>query len=127
MISPTKMKRLMFLETMVHYMTAFIVILKGIDKVTIPGKAVYGIIFLAIGVLILLGTIFHHRAGKYLKHLKPMVFILEAIVIGLVGYLFLKEGKNYLQYLCFFAALMFVVATIVYLVKNKNSQQVSPH
>lgn len=115
-------KRAALMETIAHYLTAFVVLLKGFDKVQVDGKGTYGIILIVIGVLIVLGTVFHHRAEKYLKHFKPMVFILEAIVMAIVGYLYMKDGKQFIQYVCFATSVVFVVATIIYFSKvNQTS------
>jgi hypothetical protein len=116
----SKSKRGAFLESMAHYLTAFVILLKGLDKVEIDGKAGYGIIFIVISILIVAGTIFHHRAEKYFKHFKPVVFVLEAVVMAIVGYLYLKDGKQFIQYMCFFASFMCVIATIIYFSKMKR-------
>jgi hypothetical protein len=98
------------------------VLLKGFDKVTVPGKTPYAIVLIVIGMMILLGTIFHHRFEKILKHLKGIIPLLEAITMGIVGYLYLKDGKQGLQYVCFAASVMFIIAAIVYFSKSRKRQ-----
>lgn len=120
MTTEKKHKRLAFLENMTHYLTALVIILKGLDKIETPGKLWVSIVFLTLGVLIVLGTIFHHKAEKLLKHFKAYVFAFEAIVMAIVGYLYMKDGKQMIQYVCFAAALMFLVALIVYINKRKR-------
>jgi predicted MFS family arabinose efflux permease len=119
MNTETKARRVMFLENMTHYLTAFVIIMKGLDKVAVPGKTWLGVVLLVFGVFIILGTIFHHKAHQMLKHFKALVFAIEAIVMGIVGYLYVKDEKQFIQYVCFGAAIMFVVALIVYLSKAK--------
>lgn len=114
-------RRVQRFESIAHYLAAFVIIMKGLDKIETPGKLGYAIIFLLIGALIILGTIFHHKAEKVLHHFKAYVFIFESIVMSIVGYLYMKEGKQYIQYVCFAAAIMFLVATFIYIKKAKAS------
>jgi predicted MFS family arabinose efflux permease len=122
MITQTKARRVRLLENVVHYLTAFTIILKGLDKIGAPGKAGYGIVLVLIGALIVLGTIFHHKLERWLKHFKAITYALEAVVMSIVGYLYLKEGKQLIQYVCFFAAVMFIVALCVYIRKFRRAQ-----
>jgi predicted MFS family arabinose efflux permease len=119
MNNETKARRVMFLENMTHYLTAFVIIIKGLDKVAVPGKTWIGVLLLVFGVFIILGTIFHHKLHQALKHFKALVFAIEAVVMSIVGYLYVKDGKQFIQYVCFGAAIMFAVALIVYLSKAK--------
>ena len=113
-------KKLAILEKITHYLTAFVIILKGADKVSDPEKTGFGIALLLIGSFIVLGTIFHHKAEKALKHFKAYVFALEAVVMSIVGYLYMAEGKQFIQYVCFLASIIFLVALIIYIRKRKN-------
>jgi FtsH-binding integral membrane protein len=114
-------RRVALLETITHYLTAFVVLLKGIDKVGVPGKFPYAMLLLVIGLIILFGTIFHHKLVKTLKHFKGIIFLLEAVTMSIVGYLYLKDGKESIQYVCFGAAAMFVIASIVYFTKKRHA------
>ena len=111
-------KKSAILESITHYLTAIVVILKGIDKIDTPGKIWAGIVFLFIGILIVAGTLFHHKAEKLLKHFKAYVFALEALVMSIVGVLYMKEGKQFIQYACFATVLGFIIALVVYIRKN---------
>jgi hypothetical protein len=117
----------MLLENMTHYLTAMVVILKGLDKLGMPGKTWVSVIFLLMGTMIIAGTIFHHKAEKLLKHFKAYVFVFEAIVMGIVGYLYMKDGKQFIQYVCFAASIMFVVALVVYIKKSKGMRGAQLH
>jgi FtsH-binding integral membrane protein len=98
-----------------------VVILKGADKIVIPEKFWFALFLLVVGTVILLATIFHHKAQKQLRHLTGIVSILEAMVMSVVGYLYLSDGKVYLPYVCFGAALMFLIAAVIYFTKHKNT------
>lgn len=120
-MSTGSQRRVTILGTMTHYLTAFVVLLKGIDKLTVPGKAGYAIILIIIGLVIVLGTIFHNRFEKILKHFNGIIAMLEAITMTIVGYLYLKDGKEFVQYACFFAAAMFLIASIIHFTKSKSA------
>lgn len=105
---------------MAHYLTAFVVLMKGVDKID-QGKPAFGFVFVLIGLIILFGTIFHHRFEKQLRHFKAWVFALEAVSISIVGYLYMKDGKQFIQYVCFASAIIFVVAIVVYFKKAKGT------
>lgn len=114
-------KRVAVLGTITHYLTAFVVLLKGFDKLTVPGKTGFAVVLIVIGLLILFGTIFHHRFKKALKHFAGIIALLEAITMAIVGYLYLKDGKDLIQYVCFFAAIMFLIAAIIHFTKSKGA------
>ena len=109
-MNPTQSKKAQRLENLAHYLAAFVIFMKGIDKVGVDGKTGLGIFFMVLAVLLLLGTIFHHRAVKTLKHFKAFVLITEIIVISIVGVLYMNEGKQYIQYVCFATAILFLVS-----------------
>ena len=112
-------KRVAILGTIAHYLTAFVVLLKGFDKVAVPGKVGFAVVLIVIGLIILFGTIFHHRFEKALKHFAGVIALLEAITMGIVGYLYMKDGKELIQYVCFFAAGMFLIASVIHFTNPK--------
>lgn len=112
-------KRVAILGTIAHYLTAFVVLLKGFDKLAVPGKVGFAIVLIVIGLIILFGTIFHHRFEKALKHFAGVIALLEAITMGIVGYLYMKDGKELIQYVCFFAAGMFLIAAVIHFTNPK--------
>lgn len=112
-------KRVAILGTIAHYLTAFVVLLKGFDKLAVPGKVGFAIVLIVIGLIILFGTIFHHRFEKALKHYAGVIALLEAITMGIVGYLYMKDGKELIQYVCFFAAGMFLIAAVIHFTNPK--------
>jgi hypothetical protein len=116
-------KRAQALEKFAHYITAFIIFTKGLDKIETPGKTGFAILFLVLGALIVLGTLFHHQAEKFFKHFKHFkayVFFFEAVVMALVGYMYAKEGKHFIQYFCFASSAIFIIAVIIHLKKVKT-------
>src|SRR3954471_11992175 len=94
-----KGKRAQFLANIGHFLTAVVIAMKGLDKVEL-GKPVIGSILVVIALIIATGTILHHRMEKYLKHFVAVIYISEAIVMSIVAYLYMKDGKQYIQYAC---------------------------
>jgi hypothetical protein len=123
----TKSKRAAVFANVAHYMAAFTILMKGLDKIENPEKTGIAILFLAIGTFIILGTIFHHKAEKLLHHFTLYVYLLECLVLAIVGYLYMKEGKLYLPYICYAASAMFFVAAAIYFFKHKNRSHQSAH
>lgn len=117
--SENKAKRARIGETVAHYLTAFVVLLKGFDKISHSGKIGIGLLFITIGLLIAAGTIFHHKLEHVIKNFKAYVMLLEAIVLFALGYTYLKDDYHYLQYVCFAAALAYLVVSVVLLMKSK--------
>jgi hypothetical protein len=108
------------LENVSHYLTAFVVVMKGVAKIETPGKLAFALFFIVVGIIIAAGTLFHHKFEHLVKNFKAYVFLLESIVIGLVGYSYLKEGKQGLPYICFAASIAFLIAMVVSLTKVRK-------
>ena len=113
-------RRAQLLENLTHYITAFVIVLKGISKLDHPEKLGYSLVFILIGLALAAGTLFHHKFEHLIKNFKGYVFLLESIVMGIVGYLYLKEGKHYIQYACFFVSFAYLITLIIYLIKRKR-------
>lgn len=107
-------------EAISHIATGIVIILKGVDKLEHPEKLWLGIVLILIGILISSIGAFHHTVEHYIKNIKPLVFVCESIVMGIVGYIYMHDNKTYIQYACFAASLGFLIAAILNLVKKKK-------
>jgi len=108
-------------EAITHILTGVTVTLKGIDKIENPEKLWYGLILILIGVCILTIGVFHHQIEHKIRNAKVIVFLGEAIVLSIVGYLYLHEHKTYIQYVCFTASLGFLIAALYTLLKKNKT------
>jgi len=115
-----KARRQELMENITHYITAFVVLMKGIDKVGTPGKGWLGALFIFFASVIVAGTLFHTRFEKLLHHFKAYTFAIEAIVLAAVGILYAKEGKHFVQYAFFAASVLFLVALIAYVARHRT-------
>jgi len=107
-------------EIISHIVTGLVVILKGIDKIGYPEKLWLAIMLILIGGIILSIGVFHHQIEPRLRNVKALVFICEGVVMGIVGYIYMHDGKSYIQYVCFVASIGFLVATLITLFKKKK-------
>ena len=106
------------LERIAHLLAALTIFLKGVTILGVPGKIPAAFLFMFIGLLFLALAVFHGPIKGKLMHLKSAIFALEALVIGLIGYLYWKEGKIYLPYVYFAACLAYVMLAVFYAVKK---------
>jgi hypothetical protein len=102
------------LQPMVHGLTALTIFLKGLSKLEHPEGYWPFIIFLFAGSAVILAlTVLHHRV-----HLSELVvhvttYVIEAVTLGTVAYLYFGEGKRGLGVLSAVAAFGFVVACFI--------------
>ena len=76
-----------------HFLAAIIITVKGIDKID-HHHPIGGSILIGIGIVIFLLTIWHHRLASYIKSFDALVFLVEAIVLGIVSGLYVQDGKS---------------------------------
>jgi hypothetical protein len=116
------------LQKLIHFLTALTLLLKAFDKLEHPHG--YGLIitfFLVSAIYIVAITLLHDRLHAHLRLLEASVYGIESVATGIVAWLYLQEGKHYLQWLMGFASLMFVVALIVRLVKRPDHDPAAAH
>lgn len=107
-------------EAISHIITGVVVTLKGIDKMSYPEKFWLGLGLLIIGLSVLAIGVFHHQIENRISSVKSLVFIAEAFVMIIVGYIYWHENKNYIQYVCFASAIGFSVASVLNLISKKR-------
>ena len=103
----------LLLERFAHLLAALVIFLKGVAILGTPGKTTVALLFILISLLFLALVVFHRRIQEKIGPLKPAVFFLEALAIGLIGYLYLKAGKVYLPY-AYLAAFLAYAALAVF-------------
>ncbi|HRI19652.1 MAG TPA: hypothetical protein PLA68_01805 [Panacibacter sp.] len=109
-------KRAAVAEKLSHYLTGFIVILKGIDKAEHFKEHPFIVILLFIlGAFIIVATYFHHFFERKVKEFKTLIHITEAVVLLLVTYYYFEEGKTALSFAFLVAAIAnFIAAFVLY-------------
>ena len=80
-------------KQLAHALAGLIIIIKGVDK-TDHHHGQAGGFLIGTGFLIMLLTLFHHQLAKYIKSFDSVVFLIEAIVLGIVSGLYFQNGKK---------------------------------
>lgn len=110
------------LQKVAHFLTALVVILKGIVKLEHPEGYWPLIVFLfAGGAYIAIVTILHDRLHHHMRRIEASVYAIESLVMVAMTWIFVSEGKNAIQYVTALAALAFAIATAVRLVPPRNA------
>lgn len=108
-----------------HYLTGFLVILKGIDKSEHFSEHPFVVVLLLIlGSFIITATYFHHFFEKKVKEFKTIIHITEGLVLLLVTYYYFEEGKKALPFAFLVASIAnFVAAFVLYKKKISATRQ----
>lgn len=93
------------LESFSHILTGAAIAMKGISKLEHPETIWAGLLLLFIAAGFILIGLLHHR----LQRARPLAYLGEALVMGIVGYVFLHEGKTYLPWISFGTSLVFFI------------------
>lgn len=108
------------LAQVVHWITVFVVVLKGMTKLE-HGAGYAAFLFLA-ATLIALGTMFHHRLERRFPYFNVFFFLIEAAVLFLVAWLYQHDGAKALHYVVYISAALYGVAAIVFVIRRRRVQ-----
>ena len=107
------------LDMIVHILTSFVLLAKGIDKVSHHHELI-GITFILFSLLIALLTFLSQRHKVDHQTTKVVSYFCESIAIGLMAYVFYMEQRVYLPYVMGAAAVGFMVGAIVTLSQKSS-------
>ena len=117
-------RRAAALQKVGHFLTALVVILKGVVKLEHPEGYWPLIVFLfAGGAYIAVVTVLHDRLHHHMRRIEASVYAIESLVMVAMTWIFVSEGKNAIQYVTGLAALAFAVATMVRLIGKRESHR----
>ena len=112
----------LFLQNLTHYLAGLVLLLKGITKLAYyPEHRFYVLAFILAGSIITIGTFFHHALEKRFRYITSFFHLIEAGALFLLGYLYAHEGKQYLPYPIYGAAVMFFMAAILGIIRQRPS------
>jgi hypothetical protein len=115
------------LQKLVHFITAFVVITKGIAKLEHPEGYWPVIVFLfAAGAYIVAVTLLHDRLHAHVHLIDASVAAIECLVMGIVTWLYVTEGKRFLPWVTGVAAVLFAVAFVVRLTRGSTARHDEP-
>src|SRR5262245_47972740 len=106
------------LERLAHFIAALTVFSKGISLLAMPGNSSAAFLLMFVSFLFLALIFLHGKIEQKIGTLKPVVFVLEALVIGIVGFLYWKEGKTYLPYVYLAVFCAYLLLAVFFFVKK---------
>ncbi|MEO6167061.1 MAG: hypothetical protein ABIO46_07605 [Chitinophagales bacterium] len=106
--------------TIAHVMTGAVLILKGYAKITAHYAGV-GSIILLLGIAIIAYVIYESQQKEHSKLLTIAVHFFEGLALLFTTYVYIEEGKTYIQYLTLAASIGFFVAVVIMYMKYKKS------
>lgn len=96
-------------KQLAHALAGLIIIVKGVDKIDHHHSRA-GSLLIGIGLVIFLMTLFHHRLAKHIKSFDSVVFLVEAIVLGIIGGLYFQDGKKALPIVYCLGSIGYLIA-----------------
>ncbi|HCV42777.1 MAG TPA: hypothetical protein DGH68_04795 [Bacteroidetes bacterium] len=109
-----------------HYLAAFAIIFEGIDELDQAGRNWSFILLCWIAAAVIIAvTILHSRVKMYASFLETLIYLLEGIVCGSIGFLAIEEGKTGLPYVWFVAAILCLSATGIQLFRSRSQHRAS--
>ncbi|HYH08852.1 MAG TPA: hypothetical protein VEK11_17495 [Thermoanaerobaculia bacterium] len=107
------------LQKLVHFLTAFTMILKGVSKLDHPeGYWPLILFFFATGIYIAAITLMHERLHTHTRLLDATVYALESVATGAIAWLYALEKTQGLQYVFGLASLLFAIVCAVRLFRR---------
>ncbi len=102
-----------------HLLAAVMIFLKAdVVREHHPGLA---IVLIWFGVLFVLATVFHRRIeSSFGVKGDSVLFVLEAGVMVVIAYELAAEHKHYVQYAYILAAVMYVIAAILFPLRHRS-------
>jgi hypothetical protein len=100
-------------QRMVHFVTAGVLILKGISKLEHPeGFEVVIPLAVAAGVIVFVVTLFHHAVAARLRRAESPIYLLESLVCLAMGNAEWRHGTWGLHFVWLAAGLLFFGASV---------------
>lgn len=113
-MAETTNRRAERLRMLVHFITAFVLILKGISKVEHPeGYEILIAVAFVGGAVILAGTLLHHQIARRFRYFGVAVFLIEALTYTIVGVISISHATRAIHYMWFMAAMGFTVSAVM--------------
>ncbi len=108
------------LEMAIHLLTAFVLLLKGFDKLAHGHYALGAIIFL-FGLFVIVITVSHKQLQISHIKTKALVYTIEGIALLLIAYLYFNESKVYLPYFFLLPSIAFFIVAAITFKKNMKT------
>lgn len=114
-----------FRERLSHYLIAFSLFAKGIDKLEHYHHQLGNVILIfCAGLFIVFGSAFHDRLAKRIPNFTALFHVAEGTALLLIGLIFFQEGNTRLPYFYLFLGAVFcVIGIIFFAVKDEHKER----
>jgi hypothetical protein len=110
-----KEKRNAILEMIGHLCVGLSILMKGISKFDHPGNEMMASLFILAGVVVISGSFLHKRLEPVIGNFKLYIFVIESLVLGVLGYTYMIGGSRLMFYFYYLASALFIVAAMIHL------------
>ena len=101
------------LQTIGHYLTGMVIVLKGVAKLEhVHDNWPYIVLFFLSGGLIIIGTAVQHHLEAGFPHLQAVFYFIEFSVTLAIAWFYVSAGKRGLQYPTAGASMLFAVLAV---------------
>jgi hypothetical protein len=102
------------LQTFGHFLTGLVILLKGISKLEHAEGHIGSIaFFFAAAVYVFAATALHRRFHRHEAQLQASIYLIESAVLGIIAWMYVEQGKRWLQYPAAFASAAFLLAPVI--------------
>ncbi|WP_299823907.1 hypothetical protein [uncultured Pontibacter sp.] len=108
------------LSLFIHLLTAFVLLLKGIDKTT-HAHLLSGITLIGLALAILLLLLLEKKVHLNHHTVKQACLLIESTALFIIAFVFYQEGRQYLQYVFGISALAYLAVAFMHYKKDKQS------
>lgn len=102
-----------------HLLAAFIIFLKGYDKMAQGDRGYW--VFFSLGFIFLVIVVFHNWLANRIKWIDAILYSLEAIIIFYIAYGYFSKGKTALPLMYVLAGLLYIVSAVVMSRRNMRT------
>jgi len=108
-------------KNIAFYFSTLLMITTGLDEME-KGKVFIGLMILIVGVVVLAVTLLKDRLGYKILYFDAGFYLANALLLLLIGYGFVLEGKKYLPYAYILASLIYFGLSVFYWMKPLKKQ-----
>ena len=115
-------RRQQLLQKLVHFLTAFTILLKALVKLEHPhGYWPVITLFLLSAIYIVVITLLHERLHHHAARLDASVYAIECVIMIIIATITFREGARYFPYLYVVSAIGFAIAFVMRLVRGRRA------
>jgi uncharacterized membrane protein YoaK (UPF0700 family) len=112
-------RRKQLLQKLVHFLTAFTILMKALIKLEHPhGYWPVITLFLLSAIYIVIITLLHERLHRHAARLDASVYAIECAIMIIIATLTFREGARYFPYFYIVSAIGFAIAFVMRLVRG---------